>query len=118
MDANENETKRPWWEVEGFDRLSEENREALREDARAVEAADATQLAAGYQNAKHELERLRQEANEAINTYCVVRRYVEAVRKLRTTPAGNGHPPAGAIAAGPGHRSDSAAGGSGPTEEV
>ena len=117
---SENETGRKWWEVDGWNDISDEERETIREDAKAVDAAileaDDEKLTSGFENAKPEVERLGREAREALVRYRVVQRYVEAVRqRLRGTPRSDGNSAADEVAAGPGHRSDSAGSGPGTT---
>jgi hypothetical protein len=116
----DSETVRPWWEVDGWNDISDDERETIREDAKAVDAAireaDDEKLASGFDKAKPEVARRGREAREALVRYRVVQRYVEAVRqRLRGTPRSDGSSAADAIAAGPGHRGDSACGGSGAT---
>jgi hypothetical protein len=83
VNANETKTEsevdRPWWEVDGWNDISDEERETIREDAKAVDAAileaDDEKLASGFENAKPEVERLGREAREALVRYRVVQRY-------------------------------------------
>lgn len=124
MNANETKTEtkvdRPWWEVDGWNDISEDERETIREDAKAVDAvileADEEKLASGFENAKATVARLSREAREALVRYRYVRRYVEAVRqRLRETSRGHGRPAADEVAAGPRHRGTAAGCESGQT---
>ena len=124
VNANETKTEsevdRKWWEVDGWNDISDEERETIREDAKAVDAAireaDDEKLASGFEKAKPEVTRLGREAREALVRYRVVQRYVEAVRqRLRGTPRGDGDSAANEVAARPRHRGTSARSGSGAT---
>jgi hypothetical protein len=127
VNANETKTEtkvdRPWWEVDGWNDISDEERETIREDAKAVDAAileaDDEKLASGFENAKAAVARLSREAREALVRYRYVQRYVEAVRqRLRGTPRGDGDSAADEVAARPRHRGTSAGGESGQTGEL
>lgn len=135
MNANETKTEtktetnvdRPWWEVDGWNELSDEERYLIREDGKAFEAAiesgDDEEFREGFENSKPEVERLRREAREAVFRFRFFRRYVEAFRqryveafgRLRGTPRGDGNSAADEVAARPGHRGTSAGGESGQT---
>ncbi len=126
MNANETksetkvETGRPWWEVDGFEQLSEDEREIIREDSneleRLVASGDLARIIGGFERANTSVDRLRKEAREALVRYRVFQRYVEAVRqRLRGTPRSDGSSAADAIAAGSRHRGNSSGGGSGAT---
>ena len=104
------EAGRPWWEVEGFDDLTENEKKCFRIEAEEIAGFNEEQLSEVVDESERTVERSKTNAKRVVNQYRFIRRFYAAVReRLRSAPTGDGHSAAGEIAAGPGHRPDSAA---------
>ncbi len=104
------EAGRPWWEVEGFDDLTENEKKCFRIEAGEIECFNKEELSEVVAYSERTIELSKRNAKRVINQYRFIRRFYTAAReRLRSASAGDGGTTATAIAAGPGHRPDSAA---------